>query len=349
MRKWNAAWIAGAAVAWAGAGVLATPPGDRVAGQLDESSYQFVLDNLLYTHLGDSRGIGGAQHHPARDNIRDELLSYGLECHFETFNYGGNTGYNVVAELPGTTRPNDVYIIGGHYDSVDNPGADDNASGVAGVLEIARVISQYESEATIRFMAFDMEEWGLIGSDDYATDHRFENIRGMISLDMIAYDPSNGRRALLYGRSASNPIKQALAGALVEYAGITSSDQGSLDASDHAPFEWQGFQACLLIEYDVWSNPNYHRWNDSVDTPNYIKYGYATDMARGVAGWLTDAAGVLAFCAVDLNGDGGVDTQDFLMFLNYWTQNDPIADWNADGVVNTLDFLAYLNEWVADC
>ncbi len=348
MWKRNLTWIAGAAAVVV-AGASATPPGDTVAGQIDQDSYQYILDELLFTHYGDSRGIGGAQHHPARDNIRDELLSYGFECHFETFVYQGITGFNVVAELPGTTRPGEIYIIGGHYDSVNNPGADDDASGVAGVLEIARVLSQYESEATIRFMAFDMEERGLIGSDDYATAHRLEDIRGMISLDMIAYDPGNAGLALLYGRSASNPIKQALASALVEYAGITSSIQGALDASDHAPFEWQGFQACLLIENDVWNNPYYHQWNDSVDTPGYINYAYATDMTRGVAGWLTDAAGVLAICAVDLNRDGTVNSLDFLLYLNYYSASDPVADWNGDGTVNTLDFLRYLDDWVAGC
>jgi Zn-dependent M28 family amino/carboxypeptidase len=345
MQKRNLAWIVGAIGAVSSA--WASPPGDMVTGQIDQDSYQYILDELLFTHLGDSRGIGGADHHPARDNIRDELLAYGLECHFETFTYQGNTGFNVVAELPGTTRPDEVYIIGGHYDSVNNPGADDNASGVAGVLEIARVLSQYESEATIRFIAFDMEEKGLIGSEDYATDHRLENIRGMISLDMIAYDPTNAGRALLYGRTT--PIKQALASALSQYAGIPATLQGGLDASDHAPFEWQGFPACLIIEYDVWDNPYYHQWNDSVDTPGYINYAYATDMTRGVAGWLTDAAGVMAWCAVDLNSDGTVDTLDFLVYLNLWSSQDEAADWNGDGTVNTLDFLAFLNGWSVGC
>ena len=326
---------------------LATPPGDTVADQISEASYQDFLDNLLYTHLGDSRGIGGADHHPARDNIRDQFLSYGLVASFETFTYSGNTGYNVVAELPGTTRPDEVYIIGGHYDSVNNPGADDNASGVAGVLEIARIVSQYESEATIRFIAFDMEELGLIGSSDYASDHSGENIRGMISMDMIAYDPNNQGRARLYGRTT--PIKQALASALTEYGGITSTLLGALDASDHAPFEQRGFSACLIIENEVWNNPNYHKWNDSVDTAGYINYPFATHMTKGVAGWLVDAAGVMAFCAADFNGDNSVDTLDVLAFLNAWNAGDPEGDFNGDGTHNTLDVLAFLNAWNEGC
>jgi len=54
-------------------------------------------------------------------------------------------------------------------------------------------------------------------------------------------------------------------------------------------------------------------------------------------------------CPADLTGDGVVDTQDFLTFLNAWSSGDPIADWNEDGSINTQDFLAYLNAWVAGC
>lgn len=336
------------AAGWLCAGVAtASPPGDAAVAQIDQDSYRYILDEMLFTHLGDSRGIGGADHHAARDNIRDLFTSYGLDPHFETFTYSGATGYNVVAELTGTVRPDEVYIVGAHYDSVSNPGADDNASGVAGVLEMARVISRYESEATIRFIAFDMEELGLIGSGDYANDHRNENIRGMISMDMIAYDPGDQFRALLYGRTA--PIKQALATALYDYAGIDSTIQGALDASDHAPFEQRGFSACLIIEYDVWNNPYYHQWNDSVDTPGYIKYAYATDMTRGVTGWLVDAAGVMSGCAADFNGDGTVDTLDVLGFLNAWNAGEPGADFNGDGTIDTLDVLAFLNAWNEGC
>lgn len=341
-----AAWIGAGAVVWGGT-ALASPEGHRVAAQVDRDSYQFMLDDLMYTHYGDSRGIGGAQHDPARDNIRDQFVSYGLDTAFETFSYSGYTGYNVVGQITGTTRPNEVYIVGAHYDSVDNPGADDNASGVCGVMEIARIVSQYECEATIRFIAFDMEEWGLIGSDRYAEAHRNEDIRGMISLDMIAYDPNSSATANLFGRTASDPIKQAMAAALREYAGYTGIIRGQADYSDHAPFEWRGFQACLLIEYA--DNPYYHRSNDSVDTAGYINYDYAADLTRGTAGWLTDAAGVLAGCAVDLNGDGVADSQDFTEFLNLFVAGDPAGDFNGDGAVDSRDFIAFLNAFVIGC
>jgi hypothetical protein len=97
---------------------------------------------------------------------------------------------NVIGELTGTTTPENIYIIGAHYDHIegDMPGGDDNASGTAGVLEAARVLSQFQFESTIRFMNFNAEEDHLLGSADYVKNHVMpngENIVGMINLDAI--------------------------------------------------------------------------------------------------------------------------------------------------------------------
>ncbi len=70
---------------------------------------------------------------------------------------------------------------------------------------------------------------------------------------------------------------------------------------------------------------------------------YPNDHATGGAAWVGEA------CPPDINGDGEVNTLDFLAFLNLWTAGDPIADWNGDGVINTQDFLAFLNDWVEGC
>jgi hypothetical protein len=275
--------------------VRATDEGQEAANQVSATIYDSYLNLYLFTHTGHNRGMNGAQHDPCRDNIKALFESYGLPTVFETFTYSGQTWENVVAQQTGTLYPDSIYIIGGHYDSVSNPGADDNASGVAGTLEAARILSQYPSDYTIRYIAFDMEEQGLIGSDHYATAHADEDIRGMISLDMICYEPTNPptNACLIYGTSASNPIKSALGAAITEYSGgLTYTDEGGLDASDHAPFEWQGFQACLIIEGAVWSNPYYHTQNDKYESPNYLNFPYAAKMVRSVVGWLVDAAGV---------------------------------------------------------
>jgi hypothetical protein len=284
----------------------ASGPGLAAANQVSQTSYQDFMENWLYTHDGDNRG-SGPEHDLARDNIETFFTLYGLDVTLEPFQYGGNTYYNVVGTLRGTVHPGQIYIIGAHFDSVDNPGADDNASGTSLVLEAARILSQYESDATIRFIAFDREEQGLIGSDAYVQSHLLDNILGMISADMVAYD-SGTNSGQLYGQAASDPLKNAVAAAVLEYGdGLGIAIGGALDASDHAPFEWANYQACVLIEQGWGANPHYHQQSDSVDTPNYIDYGFATRMTRSVVGWLVDTAGVdVPYNAIEITLPDGV-------------------------------------------
>jgi len=328
--------------------------GQRIADQIQVASYQDYLDNALYTHDGDNRGVGGPDHNPARDNIRTIFESFGLQVEFHFFEFYGIDGWNVVATQTGTVYPYAQYIVGAHYDSVDNPGADDDASGVAGLLEIARVISQYDTEYTIKFIAFDMEEWGLIGSEAYVEDHINDDIRGMVQLDMIAYDDGD-YATRIYGRSASNPLKYAVADALTEYGnGLSVSVRGEMDASDHAPFEWAGFQACLVIEDGFGSNPCYHRACDSVDTPNYISYPYAADHVRSIAGFLADAAVVIEEpCEGDLDGDRDRDLEDLAQLLSNYGMTGGAeyedGDLDGDGDVDLSDLAALLAVYGIPC
>jgi len=262
-----------------------------VVDQVSQTTYTHYLDGMLYTHLGDNRGLGGPEHDPARDNIFDHFTALGLDTSLHGFTYNGETYYNVVGVHTGTTRPGDIYIVGAHYDTVGTPGADDDASGTAGVMEAARVLSGYDFEATFVFIAFDREEQGERGSTAYAQDHSGDNILGMISLDDIAHNLLGQNAADIYGRAASDPVKHALAEAMALYGGITTTINGTLDSSDHAPFEWQGFQACWLLE--EWGNPYAHTADDSVDTVGYIDYTYATNMVRGTIGYLATAAVVV--------------------------------------------------------
>jgi len=314
-----------------------------IVDQIDVDSYYTFLYDELYTHPGDDRGYG-PEHDLARQFIQDTLESYGLDVYLHAFTYYGQTYYNVVAVKTGEVYPDQQYIIGAHYDSVDNPGADDNASGTAGVIEVARVLAEYDFESTMIFIAFDREEQGLIGSDAYATDHSGDDILGMISLDMIAYN-TGADSVDIEGRSASNPIKQALAQAVVDYSGgLSYQIGGTADYSDHAPFEWQGFQACLIIE--DWGNPYYHTQNDHVEMPNYIDYDFAWKVTRSVCGWLVDQAGLIQPCIGDVDHDGVVNTTDLLALLASWGPCEGCpADFNDDGMVNTTDLLALLAAW----
>ncbi|MBU0640180.1 MAG: M28 family peptidase [Planctomycetes bacterium] len=342
---WALVWLLAAVVGLA----QGTPEGYYATSLVEEAQYQWVLDDMLYTHYGDDRGWG-PEHDLAQANIQMLFEDYGLVTNLHAFLYSGSTYYNVVGELPGTVRPDEVYIIGAHYDSVSNPGADDDASGVAAVLEIARLVSQWESEATIRFIAFDREEQGTVGSSRYASLHADDDIRGMVAMDMIAYRDVPDYQARVYGRSQSSELKQALGEALADYAGVVVTIHGKFDGSDHGPFEREGFAACLLHEFYTVSNPYYHTALDSVDTPDYIDYPYATAMTAGVLGWLVEAAGVTPdYPLGDLNGNyevNGFDIDPFVLLLDdeaayrqAYPHIDPyeVGDINGDGYINGFD------------
>lgn len=330
----------------------ATPAAAYAARLVDPAHYEHIHRDWLYTRDGDDRGFG-PEHDLARNNIAALFESYGLLTQLHEFSYGGKPHYNVVAEQPGTTRPDEIYIVGAHYDSVSNPGADDNASGVAAVLEMARILSQWPSEATIRYMAYDREEQGLHGAAAYANQHRHEDIRGMISLDMVAFRRLAHGDAHIMGRAQSTKLKEALHAALAQYGGVSAKLYGPCDCSDHAPFEWNGFQAGLLIESD--SNFCYHQQCDSSDTLGYIDYEYAAHLTMGALGWLVDAAGVQPDAPLgDLNCDYLVDAGDinpFVLALGnpsayqaaYPDCDIRLADWNLDGRVDFDD----INPFVA--
>ena len=100
------------------------------------------------------------------------------------------SGRNVIATQLGKTNPNDIYIICAHYDSVADYCADDNASGTATVLEIARILSTQCMDNTLVYALWDEEEIGLRGANYYATqaNNNGDNILGVLNIDMMGYD-----------------------------------------------------------------------------------------------------------------------------------------------------------------
>jgi hypothetical protein len=198
--------LTGAAAGWLATGAAATDAGMAAANQVSQASYTDFLDNWLYTHAGDDRGFG-PEHDLARDNIEMFFVLYGLDVELHPFQYQSTTYYNVVGTMTGTVHPDQEYIVGAHYDSVNNPGADDDASGTALVLEAARILSQYDSAYTIRFMAFDREEQGLIGSSAYVADHAGADILGMVQADMVAYNTGANSTDIYAGSAGSTPLQ----------------------------------------------------------------------------------------------------------------------------------------------
>jgi hypothetical protein len=322
-----------AAAAWAATAWAVTV--SNVIQGVQQADYQ-ALHAGLYVGSGQNRGftattsasvprVPAAQHDLARNFIFGVFTNHGWQAEFDPFTFretfGANTYLysncnNVVALKPGLDGTNGYYhIIGAHYDSVDtgqfeanSPGANDNASGTAAVLALAKALGRYQFRDHIVLIAFDAEEKGLYGSAHFVV-HSTTNgagvtnrilrarIRGMITADMIAYNASGGNanKALVYGGSASSnaPVRTNLVTGLARYSGLAVANPAqSVDWSDHESFRAAGIDSCVLIEGGEASDPEYHLATDSTNTPGYVDYAYATKMTRGLAGYLCHAAGV---------------------------------------------------------
>lgn len=281
-----------ATLAVAGLRCQATPIDDVVA-QVSQTSYQTYISSLFPTST--STRYMNDNHDAARNLIQSDFEALGLDTSTFGFTYSGATYYDVIGVLPGTTTPDNYYLVGAHFDSVSgSPGADDNASGVAGVLEAARVLSQYAFEDSIIFVAFDREEQGLYGStalaNNWASLYPGGSLLGMISLDMIGYNYQGSDSARIYTvGGGANSVSDALEDALTTYGGLTYAGLGSSSRSDHAPFHNRGWAAAMLIEGGWQSNPYYHR---STDVLANLDYAFATNMTRATVGYLATEAGL---------------------------------------------------------
>ncbi len=130
--------------------------------------------------------------------LYEKLSSYELSPQFHEYLHQGCTWVNVVGTLRGLRRPSEIVILCGHYDSISEdpynfaPGANDNGTGTAAIVEIARVFSNYDFDRTVRFILFSGEEQGLVGSHEYAEEARAagENIFWVFNIDMVGYMPS---------------------------------------------------------------------------------------------------------------------------------------------------------------
>lgn len=208
------------------------------------------------------RGTAGERR--AARYVAAELRSYGYSVNVQKYSVDGRTSRNVVAWWPGARRY--PVVIGGHMDTVaGSPGANDNASGVAVVLEIARLAAGRPEADFVRFVAFGSEEYGTdgrhhVGSQVFVNRLRAEGRRrlaGMLSVDMVA-----DGRPLVVATAGIGP--SAIANRFAEIAAardIGVERQTTCDCSDNGPFERAGITAALL-----WSGsePNYHDDSDKV-------------------------------------------------------------------------------------
>ncbi len=219
----------------------------------------------------------------AETYIKQKLQSYGMTTSIQSFS---STGKNVLGVQTGTEFPNQKYIICAHFDDMPSgtfaPGADDNASGTAAVIEAARIFSQYDFPFTIIYALWDEEEQGLIGSEYYATQaqNAGDSILGVINMDMIGYDGNSDGNADVHNSSVGNTgqLKDKMLEVNLLYGINLDLDVVPAQPySDHQSFLDHGYGAILLIEDDNDFHPNYHTVND---TWTYINQPYFFKMAK---------------------------------------------------------------------
>jgi len=207
--------------------------------------------------------------------IYNRLQRFGLSPQRLIFS---STGKNVYAIQQGSLYPEQQYIICAHYDdypvNLIAPGADDNASGVATVLEAARILAKFSSDYSIIYALWDEEEQGLVGSAAYASWANSNNhqIKGVINIDMIGWDSDSNGVFLINTRDIASSYQlrdSILAINNFFQLGLTPQvvDPGS--GSDNLPFWYYGFGA-IGIEEDYFNdwNSNYHTVNDRVSEFN---------------------------------------------------------------------------------
>ena len=259
----------------------------QITSSVNPDSVRFVIQSLQNFQtrflLADTRDA-------VAEWIKNRFLEIGItDVVIDSFQFQGTWQKNVVATLPGVYEPDVYNVVGGHQDSYSSgdpmifaPGADDNASGTAAVLEIARVIkaNNYQPESTIKFVTFAAEEYGLWGSVDYAQKalNAGMNIKIMINHDMIShtYYPVNQSEVDINRYSGFEYLRD-LAFYCVENYSILEPSNGSQNSagSDSYSFWERGFPSVYFEENNF--SPYYHSPADTIGNYNM---GYCSEVIK---------------------------------------------------------------------
>jgi len=258
-----------------------------------------ALKERLYDHLiqlvrDRDPYFSTAGHFFVQQYIQEQLQQWGsVEIH--EFKVNGRTHQNLILHLPAannTKKP--PILIGAHYDGVPGtPGADDNATGVAALLELARIFATQPIKHPLQLVAFDMEEYGLLGSIDYATKLQSQKqpLRLMISLEMLGYCdstpgsqrypspleriyPNTGDFIALIGNLPTIPDLLSLSGNMRKHGTncqwLPAPNRGLIVPqtrwSDHSPFWDRGYKAIMVTDTAMLRNPHYHKESDRIET-----------------------------------------------------------------------------------
>ena len=301
-------------------------PGARAASTTGQRA---GLIERLRSHVAALEGVRHPtatpeRHRAARDHVAAELKALGLEVHLAPFSFRARTFHNVVALLPGRDARRPRLLVGAHFDSTaDTPGADDNASGVAALLECARLVATRPPEAGLEFVGFDLEELQTVtgryrvGSHALARERRArrEALTGALVLEMVGYcDPTPGAQVVppflgidvpptgdflaAVGDTRSRDLLEAfVAGAraatpdicLVPYRTRLRGWLLPLTRlSDNASFWDAGYPALMLTDTAFLRNPHYHRSTDTAATLDFTFMARVTEATAGAVARLAN-------------------------------------------------------------
>ncbi|MDY6939318.1 MAG: M28 family peptidase [Cyanobacteriota bacterium] len=258
-----------------------------------------ILKERLHAHLVQlvrerDPYLASGGHFFVREYVRESLAEWGtVEVH--EFEMQGQVHQNLILNLPGAkeTRKSPI-LVGAHYDGVPGtPGADDNATGVAVLLEMARAFATEAIAYPIRLVAFDLEEYGLVGSTAYAEmlARQGQQLRLAISLEMLGYCdrtpdsqryppglkyfyPDRGDFIIFVGNLSSLGdllhLKKRMHRQGTPCEMLPVPNAGKLvpqtRLSDHAPFWDRGYRAMMLTDTSFLRNPHYHQSSDRLET-----------------------------------------------------------------------------------
>lgn len=250
----------------------------------------------------------------ARGYLESQFEGMGYPLHFDEYPVEGRLVGNVIAEKPGTSPSPRVLVIGAHYDTVPGtPGADDNASGVACLLELARWLRRRPLQQSLRFAAFTLEEppyfrTPQMGSLVHARRcrERGEVVQGMISLEMVGYYrqgkgsqryplpfmnwfyPDQGNFVAVAGNFRSRRLVRAVSRGLRESTSLAVESTAfplvpGVGLSDNWAFWQMGYPALMITDTSFFRNPHYHLPSDLPDT---LDYSLMAELVSGLAGML---------------------------------------------------------------
>lgn len=213
----------------------------------------------------------------AAEYMRESFEKAGLETRIIEFDSESGSGYNVEATVQGTNGPRAKHLwMTAHMDSVSNAGANDNASGLTSLLEVAEAVAEARPENTVHFVAYDLEEEGLIGSSRYVEStvkdllarEGESAIIGSINSDMIGYE-ANAFDAVIGTCDKSGPLDDAFRQAARETNSPVKLQEKCLGRSDHIHFWDANLPALVLTDGSVYDNyPYYHAPSDTADKLN---------------------------------------------------------------------------------